>query len=145
MKKKYLILVIILIVGGILYLPVRAVMAADVPDTIKMESKVYPKHTKSIVTFPHKKHAVDKKIACTECHHVFEDGKNVWKEGDEVKKCDACHSETKKPSDLKVSKAENIKRFHYTAIHANCRGCHSDLKKKNEATGPTTCNDCHKK
>lgn len=144
MSRKYLTLAIILIVGGFIYLPVSSLMAADIPDVIKMESKVYSKHSKDIVSFPHKKHAVDKKIACTECHHVFKDGKNVWKEGDEVKKCDACHSEPKKPSGVKVSKAEKIKRFHYTAIHANCKGCHWDLKKKDEPTGPTSCNDCHK-
>ena len=145
MSKKYLNLALIVVLGGLIYLPVSALMATDIPDTIKMKSKVYSKHTKSLVNFPHKKHAVDKKIACTQCHHVFKDGKNTWKQGDEVKKCDACHSEPKKPKDLKVSKAEKMKRFHYTAIHANCKNCHRAMKKKKEATGPTKCNGCHKK
>ena len=73
-----------------------------------MESKLFPEHTKAIVTFTHKKHNVDYKIACADCHHDYKDGKNVWKDGDEVKRCDACHTEAKAPKGDKTPKAGEI-------------------------------------
>ena len=123
--------------------------ASDPADTMTMDSKIFDKHTKGLVTFTHKKHNVDYKIACTDCHHVFEGGKNVWKEGDAVQKCDACHSQDKAPKakegEKGLSKKVKIKQFHYSAIHENCVGCHKDLKKKAKPTGPTACKDCHPK
>ena len=140
--KKNLWVLLTVVCTGVVFLSVGALIAADAPDTIKLESPVYKKHTKAIITFAHKKHAADYKIACTECHHVYKDGKNVWKDCDEVQKCEACHSEPKKPrgDKTKMSKAEKIKKYHYDAIHANCRDCHKELKK-----GPTTCTKCHVK
>ena len=148
MKKRSLITVAVAALGVVFLIPgVYATQQA--PDTITMDSKVFPKHTKGLVTFNHKKHNVDYKIACTECHHMFKDGKNVWKEGDEVKKCDACHSEAKAPTGAnapKLSKEEKIKKYYYDAIHQNCKGCHADLKKKDPAKPvPTKCTECHPK
>jgi hypothetical protein len=79
---------------------------------------------------------------------VYKDGKNVWKEGDEVQKCAACHSEAKAPKpkegEPKMSKAEKIKKYYYSAIHENCVGCHKANKKKGMASpGPTACKECH--
>lgn len=120
------------------------------PETITMESKVFPKHKKSLVTLSHQKHNVDYKIACDDCHHVYKDGKNVWKEGDEVQKCEACHTEAKAPKakegEPKLSKEEKIKKYMYSAIHENCSGCHKNLKKANkELVIPTKCGECHPK
>jgi len=114
------------------------------PETITMDSKVYPKHKKSLVTFSHQKHNVDYKVACNDCHHVYKDGKNVWKEGDEVKKCDCCHSGAKAPKEPKLSKKEKIKGYHYAAIHENCKGCHKAAVKDGKVA-PTKCNECHPK
>nr|HDN00501.1 class III cytochrome C family protein [Deltaproteobacteria bacterium] len=114
------------------------------PETITMDSKVYPEHKKSLVTFNHHKHNVDYQIGCCECHHVYKDGKNVWKEGDEVAKCDSCHSEAKAPRKPKLSKEEQIKGYHYSAIHENCKGCHRDVNKEGKAA-PTKCTECHPK
>ncbi len=115
------------------------------PDVIIMNSKVYEQHTKSLVTFPHKKHNVGYKIACAECHHVFKDGKSVWEEGDKVEKCGACHSKGKpsREESKELSGAEKIKGYHYEAIHENCKGCHNDLKKEGKTTGPISCSKCH--
>ena len=146
MDKKLLILLTVAFTGMI-FLAVGALTATDVPDTIKIKAKVYPKHTKPAVTLTHKKHSVDYKIACNECHHVYKDGKNVWKEGDKVDKCEVCHSKPKKPKDdkTKMKKAEKIKIYHYDAIHANCRDCHKKLKNEKKPTGPVTCAKCHVK
>jgi hypothetical protein len=117
-------------------------------DTMTMESKVFAKHKKGLVTFTHKKHNVDYKIPCADCHHVYKDGKNVFKEGDPVQKCAECHSEAKAPSGKdapKMSKEEKIKKYYYSAIHENCAGCHKALKKEGKPTGPTTCKECHPK
>lgn len=119
--------------------------ASDPADTMTMDSKLFAKHTKGMVTFTHKKHNVDYKIACMDCHHVYEGGKNVWKEGEAVQRCDACHTEAKAPKGDKTPKAEKIKKYYYSAIHANCSGCHKDLKKAGKPTGPTTCKECHPK
>ncbi len=106
--------------------------SGKVPDVIQLKSPVFKKHTKSIVTFNHKKHSVDYKIQCTECHHVIKDGKNVWKEGDKVQDCGVCHKSPKKNQGKMLSL--------YNAFHKNCRTCHKKLKK-----GPTKCNQCHPK
>ena len=119
--------------------------ASDPADTMTMQSKLFEKHTKGLVTFTHKKHNVDYKIPCADCHHVYKDGKNVWKEGDAVDKCDACHSEAKAPKGDKSPKAEKIKKYYYSAIHENCSGCHKALKKEGKPTGPSSCKDCHPK
>jgi hypothetical protein len=117
----------------------------EASETITMNSGVYAKHTKALVTFTHKKHHVDYKVSCSDCHHIYEDGKNVWKQGGEVKKCEACHTEAKAPKGDKTPKAEKIVKYHYSAIHANCQGCHKALKTAGKATGPTTCAGCHPK
>ena len=145
MKKRSLITVAVAALG-VVFLIAGVYATQQAPDTITMDSKVFPKHTKGLVTFSHKKHNVDYKVPCTECHHMFKDGKNVWKEGDEVQKCDACHSEAKAPAGAKLSKEEKIKKYYYDAIHENCKGCHADLKKKDPASAaPTKCTECHPK
>jgi len=147
MKKSLIVLAVVTMGVAFLFAGVYATQQA--PDSIVMESKVFAKHKKALVSLSHKKHNVDYKIPCADCHHVYEGGKNVWKEGDEVKKCDTCHSEAKAPKakqgEPKMSKAEKIKKFYYSAIHENCVGCHKDLKKAAKPTGPTACKECHPK
>jgi len=146
MKKSLIVLAVVTMGVAFLFAGVYATQQAA--DSMTLESKVYKEHKKALVTFTHKKHNVDYKIACTDCHHVYQDGKNVWKEGDEVQKCEACHSEAKAPKGEdapKLSKAEEIKKFHYSAIHENCKGCHKDLKTAGKPTGPTACKECHPK
>jgi hypothetical protein len=147
--KKQSLLVLLATALGVVFLFAGVYATQEPADTMTMESKLFPKHKKSIVTFTHKKHNVDYAIACADCHHVYKDGKNVWKEGDEVQRCDACHSEAKAPKpkegEAKLSKEEKIKKYYYSAIHENCAGCHKELKKEAKPTGPTTCKDCHPK
>jgi len=112
-------------------------IATDQPDEIKIQSSAFETYKKGPVSFSHKKHNVDYKIACTECHHVYKEGRNVYKEGDPVQKCSACHDPVK--SEGKVKKL-------MLAYHRNCQGCHKELEKAGEKSGPTKkCNDCHEK
>jgi hypothetical protein len=106
--------------------------SGKVSDVIKIYEPLFGKHTKVAVEFTHKKHSVDHKVKCTECHHDYKNGKNVWKEGDKVAKCASCHKDPKK-NDGKVLSLRN-------AFHKNCQSCHKEAKK-----GPTKCNECHPK
>jgi len=112
-------------------------IATDQPDEIKIQSSAFETYKKGPVPFTHKKHNVDYKIACTECHHAYKEGVNVYKEGDPVQKCSACHDPVK--SEGKVKKL-------MVAYHRSCQGCHKALEKAGERAGPTTkCTQCHEK
>jgi hypothetical protein len=144
MKRWMLILAVAAL--GIVFLFAVVNATQESPETITMESKVFPEHKKGLVTFSHTKHNVDYKVACSECHHVYQDGKNTWKEGDAVQKCDTCHTEAKAPTGAdapKLSNEEKIKKYFYSAIHENCLGCHKALKKEAKPAGATSCKDCH--
>lgn len=120
-----------------------AVVAADVQDEFNIKAGLWATPTKAAVPFTHKKHAEDYKIACADCHHVFKDGKNVWKEGDPVQKCEECHTNAEIQGEAKLPPEEkklNLK----LAFHNNCQGCHKQLKKdKPDTTAPITCTGCH--
>jgi len=152
MKKKSL-LVLGVAALSVVFLFAVVYATQQAPDTITMESKVYKKHKKTLVNLSHKKHNVDYAIPCNDCHHVYKDGKNVWKEGEEVKKCDAegCHSKAKAPKakegEKKLSRKEKASQgYHYSAVHENCVGCHKAIKKKDKTKAvPTKCTECHPK
>ncbi len=135
-KKGFGLLVVLLI--GLVFLVVGVLSAADKgPATICIENTGYKADKKGPVNFSHKKHQEDYKIACTECHHDYQNGKNVWKEGDPVKKCKQCHNPLKKKG--KVPKLN-------VAYHKNCKTCHKKLAKAGKKAGPyKKCSKCHAK
>lgn len=137
MNKKLLSLLTV-VFAALLFLTVGVLTAADVPDDVLIENSGYKKDKKGPVKLTHKKHSVDYKVACTDCHHEYNDGKNVWKEGEPVKKCSECHNPLKKEG--KVMKLQN-------SYHKNCKNCHKGLVKKGEpAKAPfKKCNNCHAK
>ena len=114
-------------------------------ETITIYAKLFTEHTKGPVRFTHDKHGKDYKIACNECHHIYENDKNIWNEEIKVEKCEVCHNEpTVKrektlPEDLQK---KNLK----LAFHNNCRMCHRKMKSENpDSKAPTTCSGCHEK
>ena len=117
--------------------------AADAPDSITLKPGLWANLTKAPVVLSHKKHAEEYKIACADCHHVYKDGKNVYKQGDAVDKCDKCHTEPTIQGEKKLppdQKKLNLK----LAYHDNCIGCHQKLKKeKPDSKIPVTCAQCH--
>ena len=137
MNKKLLSLLVV-VFAGLLFLGVGVLTAADVPDEVNIENQGYKKDKKGPVKLSHKKHSTDYKVACTDCHHDYKDGKNCWKEGDPVKKCGDCHDPQKK--DGKVMKLQN-------AYHKNCKNCHKALVKegKSDKAPFKKCNQCHAK
>jgi|WetSurMetagenome_2_1015567.scaffolds.fasta_scaffold19420_3 hypothetical protein len=133
--KKSILTTQILIMAGLVFFIVGVLSAAGVttpPTEITIDNQVYKNKTKGTVLFHHLKHTSDYKVACADCHHVYKDGKNVWKAGDEVKKCSECHNPEK--ADGKMVTLQN-------AFHNNCKDCH---KKSGKDTAPSTkCNGCH--
>ena len=136
MKKRIFFLSAV-ILSIALFTGVGILIATDIPDEIAIKSDAFTEYKKASVKFTHKKHNADYKIACAECHHVYKEGKNVFKEGDPVQKCSACHDALK--SKGKVKKL-------MLAYHKNCQGCHKGLEEAGKKAGPTKkCNDCHEK
>jgi len=137
MNKRFLTLLMV-VLAGLLFLTVGVLTAADVPDEVVIDCTGYKKNKKGPVKLTHKKHSVDYKVACTDCHHEYKDGKNVYKEGDPVKKCGDCHDPLKKQG--KIHKLQN-------AYHKNCKNCHKALVKegKSKKAPFKKCNDCHEK
>ena len=146
--KKRLFMFLMIAISGVAFLALSALTEADdswkkkpqqeVKDKIKIENKGYKKDRYNGVELSHKEHqdeykkADGKKIACEECHHVYEDGKNIWKDDNYVQKCGECHNPLK--SDPKNKKNKKLQ----LAFHKNCKTCHKSvvkagLKKEKEA------------
>ena len=122
-----------LVLGAAFIIAVTLVYAATKApeqDIVIHSKEVFKEPKKPPVTFSHTKH---KEVKCAECHHEFKDGKNVWQEGQEVKKCYACHKLEAQDKIVKLEKA----------YHDKCQGCHKKLKKEKKQTGPTSCSKCH--
>jgi len=134
MKKGILTLVTVLLVGLCVF-GSGLLTAADVPEKVTIENE-YPKDRKGPVSLSHKKHVEEHKAACTNCHHEYDGSKNVWEEGQPVKKCGACHDPAeKKGSAMKLG----------SAYHRNCKGCHKDYAVEHPDTSAPLkkCNGCH--
>ena len=130
MKKGFLTLLVLL--TGLVFIAVGVLTAADVPEEAVIENSGYKSDKKAPVKLSHKKHSAEYGVACADCHHDYQGGKNVWKEGDPIKKCAECHDPKKKQG-----KADKLKN----AYHKNCKNCH-----KEKGKGPfKKCAECHKK
>jgi hypothetical protein len=147
MGKRFLtILAVAVLMGTVVFLGLSGA-AQEVADTFVIKSKLWKEHTKSGVEFSHKKHSEEYGAKCVACHHVIENGKNVWKEGDKVQKCMECHNEPTIKGEKKLPKDKqklNLK----LAYHNNCQVCHKKLKRKDRekyADIPITCIKCHPK
>ena len=139
MSKKLSTIVMISLIG-FLILGVGALVAvgspANPPDEVIIENSGYKKDQKGHVKLSHSKHINEYKVACTECHHDYKDGKNVWTENDPVKKCAECHDPVK-------SKGKQKKL--QLSYHSNCKDCHKLAVKEKKKAPTSKCNDCHAK
>jgi hypothetical protein len=133
MKKGFLFLAILICAG--LFLTSGVLIAAKIPDEIIIDGQSYKKDIKGPVNFSHKKHFKDYKVKCTECHHDYKDGENVWKAGKPVKKCEECHDPAKSEG--------NVKKL-MLAYHKNCQECHKEKAAEGIKTpDKKKCADCH--
>ena len=89
--------------------------------------EVFGKKDRPAVVFTHNAHA-ERGLSCKDCHHRYENGKNVLdeselQEGSEAIRCSACHP----PQGLQK------------AFHRQCIGCHR------QQGGPRFCGQCHRR
>ena len=133
--RKGLFLFIMLVCAGMLTTS-GILTAADFPEKIVIDGKGYKKDMKGPVNFNHSLHATDYGVECTECHHRYENGENVWNAQDEVKKCSECHDAAKSEG--------NVKKL-MTAYHNNCKNCHKEKSKEGKNMPDKKCEGCHQK
>jgi Ni/Co efflux regulator RcnB len=146
-KRLLTVLAVVGLMFSVALLGLSGAAEQKAPEVIDIQAKLWSEHTKGPVNFDHKKHQEEYKIKCDQCHHVYKDGKNTWKEGDKVQKCMECHNEPTIKGEKKLPEDKqklNLK----IAFHENCQGCHKEMKKKDKAKYgkiPTTCIKCHTK
>jgi hypothetical protein len=85
------------------------------------------------VQFSHRVHEA-RGVACTQCHHDYQGRRNLWQQGQPVKKCQACHGLRPEARRLDVK----------NAYHRQCKGCHLRLGQQGRQAGPITCRGCHR-
>jgi len=125
--------------------PDRVTSDKTIPAEIVMVQEIWETPTKSAVKFTHENHIKIHKINCNECHHIYEDGKNVWDDSMPAARCETCHNEPTVKGEKQLP-PEDQKRNLKLAFHNNCRGCHKEVKKENpETKAPLKCSECHKK
>ena len=107
---------------------------SSVSDEIIIENQGYETDRKKPVKLSHKRHSEEYNIACIRCHHVYQDGNNLWQEGDVVEKCANCHDPAKDQDD--VMKLQ-------TAYHNNCKECHKEVSQEGKEAPYKKCTDCH--
>ena len=71
--------------------------------------------------FTHERHTKEYGTACNACHHVYEDGKNVWREGMPVKRCSECHDDPALQGKEALVAGYQLKKM---VPDPNCRDCH---------------------
>jgi hypothetical protein len=71
----------------------------------------------------HEGHVKEHKVKCNVCHHVYENGENVWKEGMPIKKCEGCHDETAVKGKKELIPGIQIKKL--ITQEKVCRDCHA--------------------
>jgi hypothetical protein len=123
---------------GLLFMGLGAVgaglAASSPPGTVRLHIAVRGA-AKAPVLFSHRLHEA-RGLACQACHHDYRRGRNVWRHGMPVDKCQACHGLTPWAGnrlDLKE------------AFHRQCKGCHLKLRQRRYQAGPIDCRDCHRR
>ena len=103
-------------------------------ESIVIDNPAFKSKSRSSVKFSHGNHMAFEGVSCIDCHHRFENRKNVLDPSeltDDNKSiyCSYCHSD-----------ASGLKN----AYHRLCIRCHQSMIKKNKASGPRLCGECHK-
>ena len=123
MRKGLFLLMALLLVGAIL------MPAFSQEDMEVVDDEGFSKKQRPPVTFRHDEHNEKAGLEdCSECHHVYEDGKKLEDESSEDQSCSECHDE-KGSGDM-----PGLRK----AFHTNCKGCHLEQNK-----GPVMCGSCH--
>ena len=108
--------------------------ATEPPALSILQMPVRGVREKPLVSFSHQRHE-ERRIACDKCHHVYQGRRNVWRQGQPVKRCPECHGFYPK------GEQPDIKN----ALHLQCKGCHLKLRQQGRRAGPIKCRDCHRR
>ena len=122
-----------LILGVVSVLGTQSSSLTEPPATSTLNIPVRGARQKPPVGFSHRVHE-QRQVACVRCHHDYQGRRNVWKQGQPVKKCQSCHGlspQARRP-DLK------------NAMHRQCKGCHLRLRQQGRLAGPIECQYCHR-
>jgi hypothetical protein len=110
---------------------------SDEREYMILDKDVFKIRKKGPVKFSHDAHMDEYGLACTDCHHDYQNGKNVWTEDDEVKTCETCHD----PVETRGT-VYNLQK----AFHSNCKGCHKEVNEgEGKEVAPFKCSGCHEK
>ena len=146
--KRIGMMVSIVVFIALCYSMIAAVCAEQQPVEPEFQidnRKEFAKSVQGPVLLTHEKHSKEHKVACTECHHVYKDDQNIWKEDDKVEKCVTCHPTDRTAATEKFGETKKLDLKN--AFHKNCQTCHKEVNKtKVDATGemaPTKCKECH--
>ena len=110
---------------------------------------IYPSTYTGPVEFQHRKHQVEYKLQCSDCHHSSDAAKIMREGSTESIKCENCHNKkglVRGPIAENAISDEELITHRANALHLLCRGCH----KKHNATehvvkAPEACRTCHAK
>jgi hypothetical protein len=130
MRRSCLILMAVL--GG---LALTSSVGAQ-PETMTLRSPASQSQDRPPVLFTHGRHIEDG-FSCKECHHRYEQGKNVLEESDLEPgkpgiRCQECHGPGGRGSLEEV-------------FHRQCLGCHQKMAKEGRKNIPRYCGECHVK
>jgi c(7)-type cytochrome triheme protein len=129
MKGKHRVIIVILLGVALVAFTGPAVHAQS--DQMKLNHpEAFGRKQRPPVVFPHNRH-VEANLSCKDCHHRYEEGKNVLDEGELAEgkpgiRCSECHDSKSRP---------RLRE----AFHDQCIGCHATKK------GPRLCGECHVK
>jgi hypothetical protein len=121
-----------LLLGKLALVGARAGLRTEPPAVSLLKMRVPRGNRKPPVQFSHKVHET-RRVACTQCHYDYRNGRNVWHQGQPVQPCRACHALRRK------ARTPDLK----DAFHRQCKGCHLQLKQRGRLAGPITCRGCH--
>jgi hypothetical protein len=122
-----------LILGVVFLLGAQTGALTEPPALSLLKIPVPGVSRKPPVVFSHRVHEA-RRVACTQCHHEYQGRRNIWREGQPVQKCQACHG--LRPEAHRLD-AKN-------AFHRQCKGCHLRLKQQGRQVGPVECRGCHR-
>ncbi|MFH1594874.1 MAG: cytochrome c3 family protein [Pseudomonadota bacterium] len=122
-----------LVLGVLSVLGTQSGSRDEPPATSTLAIPVRGPRQKPPVSFSHRVHE-QRRVACQRCHHEYQGRRNVWKQGQPVKKCLACHGLSPQ------ARRPDVKN----ALHRQCKGCHLQLRRQGRQAGPIACRDCHR-
>ncbi|RJR42702.1 MAG: hypothetical protein C4576_15610 [Desulfobacteraceae bacterium] len=128
--------ILFFIITGGFFTATSAKEAESSLDAFTIENKGYKSERKGPVDFSHRKHAMDYRVSCWDCHHEYKDGKNIYSPWEQTQQCSECHDPVKSKD-----KIPSLQK----AFHMNCRDCHLKMAEQKKKTGPyRKCFGCHK-